>query len=460
MKFDLVVKNGTVVQPGHTHTADVGIQNGIIADIGQKLDGIRNIDASNLLVLPGGIDPHVHLEMNAGLATSSDDWFSGTRAAAIGGTTTLIDFIEPNPGETLLEAFTTRNQQAQKGAVIDYSLHMTITDSKAETLCQIPGVIASGIPSFKTYTTYAFRLNDEELIAVMDVVGKNGGLLLTHAENDAIVQFMRNKLLRQGSIEPRFHPVSRPAIAESEAVHRMIALVQTANAPLYIVHVSTSAGAAAIKKARENGQTVFGETCPQYLTLTETEYSRSGFEGAKFVCSPPLRTSDDNEYLLSALGEGTLQTVGTDHCPFFFKGQKEIGRDDFTKIPGGIPGIEARLMLTYTYGVKANRFDLNRWVDMISTNPARIFGLYPQKGTLQPGSDADLVLFDPNREGVITKTMLHENVDYTPYEGLKYTGYPTMTISRGKVIAKDGEFIGIRGAGNFIPRKIKKEIIR
>lgn len=452
-KFDLVIKNGNLVLETEIAKADIGISSGVIQAIGADLSGKQVIAADQMFVIPGGIDPHVHLEMPTGKTISSDDWNSGTRAAAIGGTTTVIDFIEPEPMQSLMEAFYYRKQQADRGSWIDYGLHMTITDADPETLGQIPGIVEAGIPSFKVYTTYDFKLCDEELLQVMQAVGISKGLLLVHSENDAIVQYKRNLLIEEGHTGPSYHPISRPAAAEGEAVERVLALAHVAKSAIYIVHVSTQLGAQAIQRALARGQDVTGETCPQYLLLTEDKYQKPGFEPAKYICSPPLRTETDNKALWKALNEKILQTIGTDHCPFFFNGQKDIGKDLFTKVPGGMPGIESRIALIYSYGVKKNLISLEQWVKITSTNPARVFGLYPRKGAIKSGSDADLVIFDPQRTGVISTVSLHENVDYSPYEGFKYTGYPVMTILRGELIAKDNELITSARIGKFLERK-------
>jgi dihydropyrimidinase len=319
-------------------------------------------------------------------------------------------------------------------------------------------VVTAGSISFKTYTTYdGFKLSDAELLAALEAVAAAGGMALVHAENDAIVSHLRARFLAEGRTEPRWHPRSRPAAAEGEAVERALALAETAGCPLYVVHVSTGRGRAAVARARERGQTAWGETCPQYLLLTDREYERPGFEGAKFVCSPPLRTEADGAALWDGLAAEQLSTIGTDHCPFFYAGQKDLGLapDDyppFARIPGGLPGIESRLALVYAFGVARGLMSVERWVEVCCAAPAAIFGLAGRKGALQVGADADIVLFDPAREVTLSKALLHENCDYTPYEGLKLTGYPTLTMLRGKVIAQEGQFVGERG-GRYLRRE-------
>ncbi|MCJ7624280.1 MAG: dihydropyrimidinase [Anaerolineaceae bacterium] len=454
MVYDLIIKNGVLIGPKDQSRVDIGIQNGKIITLDSGLVGKESIDASGLYVLPGAIDPHVHLEMPAGSLFSSDDWDSGTKAAAIGGTTTIIDFVEPLPSQSLMSAFKDRLSQAKNRAFIDYSFHMTLNDSTPETLAQITDVIDSGITSFKTYTTYDDPLSDDDFINIFTAMKKNGGLVITHAENDAIIRYMQHELISQSKLGPASHPKSRPANSEGVEIERIVSLAETINAPVYIVHISTERGARALARAKKRGQIVFGETCPQYLILRDDKYIQPGFEGAKYVCSPPLRQEQDNLYLWDALAKDVIQTIGTDHCPFFYKGQKDIGIECFTKIPGGLPGIESRLSLIHTFGVLTNRLDINQWVETCCTNPAKIFGLYPSKGIIEPGSDSDIVLFDPRKKITIRHENLHENVDYTPYEGLCLTGYPVMTILGGQVIAQENEFMGTSPQGSFVKRSI------
>lgn len=459
MIYDVVIRDGRVVRQGRVEETDLGITGGKIAAIGRDLEGKQVVEAGGLLVIPGGVDPHVHLEMPTPVAVSSDDWFTGTRAAACGGTTTLIDFVDPVGGETLLDALEKRRSLAEGKAMIDFGLHMTINRVDRATLDEIPAVVAAGATSFKCYTTYAMRLDDAALLAALVAVGDAGGLTIVHAESDAIVNHLRQRYLAAGKTAPGYHPLSRPACAEGEAVERVLALAETAGAPVYIVHVSTQRGAAAIERARARQQAAYGETCPQYLVLTDACFDAAGFEGAKFVCSPPLRKQADQQALWQALGQGVLQTVGTDHCPFFYEGTKNLGRplDDpppFTQIPGGIPGIESRLAILYTYGVGTGRLSLQQWVETCSSGPARMFGLYPRKGCLEVGADADVVIFDPEKRVTLSAEMLHEHVDYTPYEGMALKGYPVTTLVRGQVVAREGVFVGEAGAGEFLQRAI------
>ena len=455
MNLDIVIINGTLITASDTFRADIGIVGEKIAVIGQNLRGKRTIDAEGKYVLPGAVDPHVHLEMPQGEHTSSDDFKSGTIAAACGGTTTIIDFVEPEESESLLNALSARRAQADGKAVIDYALHMTIPNAEKATLEQIPAVIEAGISTFKLYTIYdGFALEDDAMLRVMQTLQLNGGMPIVHAENRHIVKYLQEKFINEGKISPRFHSKSRLPIVEAEAINRVLALAEIAESPVYIVHVSTALGAKAIRRARGRGQIAFGETCPQYLLLTEAEYNRQNFEGAKYICSPPLRSDDNLPALWDALKKGDLQSVGTDHCPFFFDGQKNRIRSDFRKIPGGLPGIESRLSLLYTFGVGQGNLSLNQWVDLCCTMPAKIFGLYPQKGSLFPGSDADIVIFDPEKEITLSQELLHENVDYTPYKGFSLRGYPVITIRRGEILSRGGEFLEGRDVGRFLARNV------
>ena len=452
--FDLVIQHGTLVRADEIILADVGIREGIIVEIGRGLSGRRNIDASGMFVFPGAIDPHVHLNMPFGDTFSSDNWTSGTIAAAYGGTTTVIDFVEPDPGEPLLEALGARRSEADGASVVDYGLHMTIREDRESTLAQIPEVIAAGCPSFKTYLTYAgFKLDDSALLNVLTAVAGSGGLTLVHAENDAIVEYYTRRLVREGKEAIKYFPQSRPAIAEKEAIHLSLTFAGLIQAPVYIVHISTAGGVKELQLAREQGVTAFGETCPQYLLLSEVEFERAGFEGARYLCAPPLRTKNDQASLWKALSEGLIQSVGTDHCPFNYRGQKDRQASSFTKIPPGLPGIESRLALLFTYGYRSGFLSLPQLVSICSTNPARIFNLYPQKGELAPGTDADIVIFDPEHNLTLSREYLHERVDYTPYEGFKLHGYPYMTLLRGNVIVERGKFVGQIGSGRFLPRR-------
>ncbi len=452
-QFDLVISGGRLVTAESVSNTDIGINDGKISALGKNLSGRKQVDASGLLVLPGAIDPHVHLEMPVGITRSSDNWFTGTRAAACGGTTTVIDFVEPANGQTLVQALNARRKLAESQVAVDFSLHMTLVNDDPKTLSSISNLVADGCTSFKTYLTYdGFRLSDKEFLKVLCSVKEAGGITLVHAENDAIIAHLKEQFRHARKTSPRYHALSRPAIAEGEAITRSLAMAEVTDARLYVVHVSTAQGADAIRSARQRGVNVIGETCPHYLLLTAAELSRPGFTGAKFVCSPPLRSIEDSDHLWQALTKGDLQTVGTDHCPFNYKGQKDLGRHDYEKIPGGLPGIESRLALLYHFGVVPGRLSLNRWVEACCAKPARVFGLYPRKGSLEIGTDADIVLFDPHKQVTLSHRILHEQVDYTPYEGTNLTGFPIKTFLHGKLVADRGEFLGSPGDGNYLAR--------
>jgi dihydropyrimidinase len=459
--FDVVVSGGTLITPAGPVGAGLGIEGGRIVALGDGLSGRTTLDATGLLVLPGAVDPHVHLQMPAGAVTSSDTWETGTVAAACGGTTTVIDFVEPESTgpDALLRALAARRAEAEGQAVIDFALHMTLVNAGPASLAEVPAVVEAGCTSFKTYTTYeGFKLDDSDLLAVYAAVGAAGGVALVHAENDAIIDRARSALIAAGRTDPAAHPLSRPAVAEAEAVARTLSLAEAAGCPLYVVHVSTGRGAEAVALARGRGQAAWGETCPQYLLLTDAEYARPGFEGAKFVCSPPLRTAADRDALWRALAAGNLAAAGTDHCPFFYEGDKDLGRPGgalppFHKIPGGMPGIETRFALLFSEGVAQGRLSLERWVDVCCAAPARVFGLYPRKGALVEGADADVVLFEPGRQVKLSRDLLQEHCDYTPYEGMAVRGWTRTVLRGGKVIVRDGRYTGGAGGGRYLARR-------
>lgn len=454
-KFDTIIKGGTIVTDRDTFKGDIGIKDGKISkiEVNLKEDAQKIIDAQGRYVIPGGIDPHTHMDMPFGGTYASDDFHTGTVAAACGGTTTIVDFAIQSKGKSLKEASETWRKKADGNAVIDYGIHIAVTDMNEEVLKEIPLIIKEGYSSFKLFMTYdGLRVTDDVLMNTLIVVNENGGLTGVHAENYYAIKYFTDKFKEEGKIEPKYHALSRPDLVEGEAAGRAIKLAKLVNAPLYIVHNSCEASTSEIKRAREEGYPIIGETCPQYLLLSYDNYKEPGFNGAKYVMSPPLRDKKNWPYLWESLADNTLQLVATDHCPFFMK-QKEMGKEFFGKIPNGAPGIELRMALIYTYGVVKEKFDLQRFVQVTSTNAAKIFGMYPEKGTIAIGSDADIVIFDPNVEKVVNVEMLHENVDYTPFEGFKLKGYPETTILRGKVIVEKGQFVGEKGDGEFIKRK-------
>jgi dihydropyrimidinase len=409
-------------------------------------------------VLPGAIDPHTHLSMPFMGTHAQDDYQTGTIAAACGGVTTVVDFDLQQAGESLLEAIERKKSWADGKAVVDYSLHPAIMDARPEVIAEIKeAVLEYGTPSFKIFMVYDFRVDDATMIKLLEETKKYGGLVQVHAENVYIIDHMNSVLAAQGKLSPYYHAVSRPNIAEEEAIGRAAKMVELTGSRLYVVHLSSKEGLFTIKNARDRGIDIFAETCPQYLLLDEERYKEPGFEGAKYVMSPPLRTKESNAALWEGLRGGDVQVVATDHCPFDFKGKKDMnGTNDYKAIPNGAPGIETLLMLLHSEGVAKGRISLEKMVDVLSTSTARMFGL-KDKGEIRVGKDADIVLFDPEQKFTITQPKLHQNVDYTPYEGMEVTGMPKAVYSRGvKVSQWNGqqmEFVGQVGRGRFIKRE-------
>jgi dihydropyrimidinase len=455
--MDLKIANGTIVTATDTYRADVGIAKGKIIEIARKIKtrAKEEVDARGLYVFPGGIDIHTHLDMPFGGTVSSDDFRTGTIAAAHGGTTTIVDFAIQGQGMTLEEALKTWKGKAEGKAVIDYGFHVAVTWINEEIMAEIPKLVAQGVSSFKCFLAYkgALMIDDGTLFQVLKKAKASGALVMLHAENGDVLDILINDYLSQGKTGPLYHALSRPPAAEGEATGRGIAIAKMAGAPVFIVHLSCKEALEKVKEARDEGYPAFAETCPQYLLLSQKNYLEPGFEGAKYVMSPPLRDRSNWEVLWKGLAAGDLQLVSTDHCPFNFKGQKDLGKDSFAAIPNGAPGIEHRLMLLFHEGVNKKRITLNRFVELVSTAPAKLFGMFPQKGTVAVGSDADLVVFDPKAPFEISAKTHHQNVDYTPYEGFKGKGVPRIVISNGRVIVKDGQFVGEPGAGRFIKRK-------
>jgi dihydropyrimidinase len=453
--MDLVIKNGTIVTATDMYEADIGIEGEKIVAIGKELSGSKEIDAKGMMIFPGFIDVHTHIEMPFMGTYSSDTWETGTRAAAFGGTTCVVDFIIQSKGGTLKAALDEWNKRSTGNAYIDYGYHMGMTDVNDDTVKEMETMILEeGIPSFKLFFAYKGSLmsNDDAFYKALEKAGEFGGLIMLHAENGHIIDLYTKRLLAENKTEPMYHAVSRPSILEGEACQRAITLAELAEAPLYIVHNSCLEAVEAIHEGRERGLPIYGETCPQYLTLDEERYTEGDFNGAKYVMSPPLRSEFDQDALWFAIERGDLQVISTDHCPFFFKGQKEMGKDNFAKIPNGAPGLETRMAVMYTAGVLEDWITINKFVELNSTNPAKLFGLFPQKGTIAVGSDADIVVFDPEKEVTISVKNLHQNTDYTPWEGMVVKGYPVTVLSRGKVVVEDGKLTGEKGWGKFVKR--------
>jgi len=458
-----LIKNGTIVTAGDTYKADVLIENEKIALIGNdlKADGAEIIDASGLVLMPGGIDGHTHLDMPFGGTTTADDFFTGQRAAAFGGTTTHIDFALQQKGGTLLEGVEMWKKKAEGKAVIDYGFHIAVTDPGEAMVREIEKLPAAGITSLKVFQQYKglFMVDDTTLFQVMQAAKKAGVLVMIHSENGDVTDIVTKQLVAAGKTDVKYHLEAHPREIEAEATGRAIALAGVTGCRLYVVHMTCEDSVLEMKLGRARGYRVMGETCPQYMFKFEDDMRVPGYEGAKWACGPPVRTPKDAEYLWKSLADTTLQFVATDHCSFDFEGGKngkkpgkELGKAGFHKIPNGIPGIEDRMPVMYHNGVNGGRYDINRFVAITATNPAKAHGLYPRKGTIAVGSDADIVLWDLNKEHTISAKTHHMNVDYNAYEGMKVKGWPVRTILRGKSIVIDGEWKQEKGAGQFIKR--------
>ncbi|RKY21704.1 MAG: dihydropyrimidinase [Planctomycetota bacterium] len=455
----ILIKHGDVVTALDQWTGDVRCEGGTIVELGVGLEpraGEQVIDAGGQYVFPGGIDPHVHMEMPFMGTVSSDDFETGTAAGVAGGTTSIIDFVIPGRGDDLMRTLGVWHERAAK-AVADYAFHMAVTwwgDDTAEHMRRC--VQDEGIPSFKTFMAYrgAIGVDDIELIKIMNTARELGALTTVHAEHGDMVVDLQDKLFGEGKISPKYHALSRPAPLEGEATSRAIMLARMTREPLYVVHVTCQQAAHAITEARERGQNVIGETCPQYLLLDADVYDKPDFEGAAYVMSPPIRPRGHQQALWAALKAGTLQVLATDHCPFNMAGQKEMGRDDFRLIPNGAAGIQHRLALMYTYGVLEGRLDLHDFVNITSTRAAKIFGLYPRKGAIAVGSDADLVLWDPAATGVISASTHKHRCDRNIFEGFKTRGAPSRVIVNGRVQCSDGQLSVETGAGRYLKRSL------
>ncbi len=454
-----LIKNGHIVTAVDSYTADILIDGETVAMIGKDLSAVvgqvdKTIDATGKLVIPGGIDPHTHMDLPFGGTSSSDDFETGTRAAAFGGTTTIIDFAVQYKGQSLNEALDVWFAKAQGKAVADYGFHMICTDLPDERLPELKGMMDQGVSSFKLFMAYpgVFLVDDGTIFKAMVAAGEHGGLICMHAENGLIIDVLVKRALAAGHTAPKYHALTRPTKAEAEGVHRAIAIAEMAHSQVYIVHLSCYDALKEVQNARDLGLPAYAETCPQYLFLDYSYYEKEGFEGAKYVMTPPLRGKENQELLWRGLRSNDLQVISTDHCPFCMKEQKELGIDDFSKIPNGGPGVEHRMSLIYNGGVAQGRISLNRFVELTSTAAAKIFGLFPRKGTIAVGSDADIVIFDPNREQTISAATHHMRVDYSAYEGWKLKGVTEIVLSRGNVIVENGEWKGKTGAGQFLKR--------
>jgi len=451
-----LIHGGTIVTASDRFAGDLLIEGERISLVGSKLDlpADKKIDARGKYVIPGGIDVHTHLDMPFGGTTSADDFESGTVAAAFGGTTSLVDFAIQYKGQTLHNALETWMAKAEGKAAIDYGFHMIVTDLNDETEREMDALVREGVTSFKLFMAYpgVFMLDDASIFRALLKTGENGGTICMHAENGGVIDVLVKRALARGERAPKYHALTRPARAEGEATHRAIALAEMADVPIYIVHLSASEALDQVTEARDRGLPAFAETCPQYLFLSHDNYEEPGFEGAKYVMSPPIREKANQGKLWRGLKTNDLQTIATDHCPFCMKDQKSLGKDDFSRIPNGGPGIETRMSLVHDGGVREGRISIERFVELTSTAPAKIFGLWPERGTIAPGALADVVVFDPDKTVSLDAKDLHMRVDYSPYEGRRVKGGADVVLSRGKVVVEGGRYVGRKGEGRFIKR--------
>ena len=457
--MSVLIKNGRVITAVDDYFADIFIKNETVTLIGEKLDieADEVIDASGKYLIPGGLDPHTHLDMPFGGTTSADDFETGTRAAAHGGTTTLIDFAIQSKGHSTLEALDTWHAKADGKTAIDYGFHMIVTDLEDNRVHEMKMLADAGVTSYKLFMAYpgVLYVDDGTIYRAMRKAGEDGTVVCMHAENGIVIDEIVKQALAKGKTEPKYHAITRPTRMEAEGVHRAISIAEVAQVPIYIVHLSSSDALEQVMLARNRGVHAFAETCPQYLFLDDSYYDQEGFEGAKYVMTPALREKWNQDELWKGLKFGDLQSIATDHCPFCFKDQKMLGIDDFSKIPNGGPGVENRMSLVFNGGVNSGRISLNKFVELTSTAAAKTFGLFPKKGTIAVGSDADIVIFDPNRTETISVNNTcthHMNVDYNAYEGFEVTGFTETVLSRGKVIIDNCEYVGKKGDGHFLKR--------
>lgn len=459
MRFDTIIRHGTVVTASDTFTCDIGIKDGRIAALAADLtDGDEVIDASGLFVLPGGIDSHVHLDQPSGDGiVMADDFDSGTRSAAIGGNSTVLAFCMQEKGQSLREALKAYHQKAEGQCHVDVAFHLVVTDLTPDVLGQeLPALVEDGYTSLKVFMTYeGLRLRDDEILATLDAARRSGALVMVHCENEDAIRYLIGRHEDEAKFAPKFHASTRPIAAEREATHRALSLAEIVDVPIVIVHVSNREAMEEIRRARQRGQTIAGETCPQYLMLTADDLDLEGLEGAKFVCSPPPRDKESQDACWEGIEQGVFDLFSSDHCPFRFDDPQgklnEKGKRHFRWIPNGIPGVGSRLPILFSEGVMNGRIDINRFVAVTSTNHAKLYGLYPQKGTIAVGSDADLALWDPEKRVTLTNDLLQHGADYTPYEGLELTGWPVRLMIRGKTVVDDGALVE-EGRGRYQSR--------
>jgi dihydropyrimidinase len=453
----VLIKGGRVITAADDYVGDVLIEGERISLIGESLDvaADRTIDASGKYVLPGCVDPHTHLDMPFGGTVTIDDFESGQTSAAFGGTTCHVDFCIQGQGQTFAEALDGWHAKADGKTLIDYGFHIAITDlAEGGTLEELASLPEQGVTSYKLFMAYkgALQVDDETLFRAMEVAAGSGALVLVHAENGDAIDVLVKQALAAGNTEPRFHALTRPPELEGEATNRAIQLARIAGCPLYVVHVTCKEAVEPIQRARDKGWDVWGETCTQYFLIDQTFLERPDFEGAKYVYSPPARDASNHDVLWNAVRTDALSAISTDHCAFLWDGQKTLGRDDFTKIPNGGPGLEDRLKLIHHFGVGGGRITLNRMVDLLATRPAKLFGLYPRKGTIAVGSDADVVVFDPRRRETLSAAGSHSKSDYNLYEGTEVVGAPELVLLRGQVLVEKGELVAAPGIGQFVRR--------
>jgi len=464
----ILISGGTVVSPTGTQAAEVLVDGERIvalaapgSDLANSFaEGARHVDASGRLVIPGAVDVHTHMEMPFGGTRSADTFATGTQAAAWGGTTTIVDFAIQRKGETLRSGLDAWHQKAEGHCAVDYGFHMIVSDVNEQSCKEMDQLVGEGVTSFKLFMAYpgVFYSTDGEILKAMQQARDSAATVMMHAENGIAIDVLVAQALSRGETAPRFHGITRPDRLEAEATGRAIALAKVAGAPVYIVHLSTTGALEAVAEARDQGQNAFAETCPQYLFLSADDLARDGFEGAKYVCSPPLRAKEHQANLWRGLRTNDLSVVSTDHCPFCFKEQKELGTGDFSKIPNGIPGVEHRVDLTFQ-GVLAGEITMSRWVEVNATTPARMFGLYPRKGVLAPGSDADIVVYDPAAKQMFSAATHHMNVDYSAYEGKEVTGRVDTVLSRGQFVIDARQYVGSEGHGKFLIRGVNDYLV-
>jgi dihydropyrimidinase len=460
MRFDTVIRHGTVVTASDTFVSDVGIKDGRIAALAAELtDADEVIDATGLFVLPGGIDSHVHLDQPSGDGiVMADDFDSGTRSAAIGGNSTVLAFCMQEKGQSLREALKIYHAKADGKCHVDVAFHLVITDPTPEVLGQeLPALVEDGYTSLKVFMTYeGLRLRDDEILATLDTARRTGALVMVHCENEDAIRYLIGRHEEEGKVAPKFHATTRPIAAEREATHRALSLAEIVDVPIVIVHVSNREAMEEIRRARQRGQKIAGETCPQYLMLTADDLDQTEMEGAKFVCSPPPRDKASQDACWEGLEQGVFDLFSSDHCPFRFDDPEgklnEKGKRNFRWIPNGIPGVATRLPILFSEGVMKGRIDINTFVAVTSTNHAKLYGLYPRKGTIAIGADADIALWDPDKRVTVTNDLLKHGADYTPYEGLEIRGWPVQVLLGGRTIVKDGELTGPESRGRYLPR--------